>query len=77
MALTTCFVAHMDKKGFFKPLGITVSKANAKEIEHEIAKIVGREGRNCPDIWTETKFWLSDPKKRGKLEGQLMKCFAP
>jgi len=73
----TCFVAHMDKKSFFKPLGITVSKANAKEIEHEIAKIVGREGRNCPGIWTETKFWLSDPKKRGKLEGQLMKRFAP
>jgi len=55
----------MDKKGFFKPLGITVSKANAKEIEHEIAKIVGREDRNCPDIWMETKLWLSDPNKKG------------
>lgn len=77
MALMTCFVAHMNKKGFFKPLGITVSKENAKEIEREIAKIVGREGRNCPDIWTETKLWLSDPKKKGQLEGQLMKRFAP
>lgn len=73
----TCFIAHMDKKGFFKPLGITVSKQNAKEIEHEIAKIVGREGMNCPDIWKETKLWLSDPKKKKQLERQLTKRFAP
>ena len=77
MALMTCFVAAMNKKGFFKPLGIMVSKENAKDIEHEIAKIVGREGMNCPDIWKETKLWLSDPKRKARLEEQLRKRFAP
>ena len=73
----TCFIAQMNKKGFFKPLGITVNKENAKEIEIEIAKIVGQEDKNCPEIWKETKLWLSDPKKKGRLEEQLMKRFAP
>jgi hypothetical protein len=72
----SCFVAHMDKMGFFKQLGITVSRENAKDIEHEIARIVGREGRNCPEIWMETKLWLSDPQKKGQLEGQLIERFA-
>jgi hypothetical protein len=72
----TCFVAHMDKKGFFEPLGIGVTRENAKDIEREIARTVGLEGRKCPEIWKETKLWLADPKKRATLERNLKRRFA-
>ena len=47
----TCFVAHMKKKGYFEPLGIAVTKENAKAIEEEIARTVGLKGEKCPTIW--------------------------
>ena len=72
----TCFVAHMSKKGFFEPLGIDVTGENAREIEHEIARTVGLEGKRCPEIWKETKLWLADPKKKAMLERNLKKRFA-
>ncbi len=72
----TCFVAHMVKKGFFEPLGIKVTKENAKDIEHVIAKTVGLEGRHCPEVWMETKIWLADPKKKALLERNLKKSIA-
>lgn len=72
----TCFVAHMNKKGFFKPLGIKVTRENAKDIEQEIARTVGREGKRCPEISKETKLWLADPKKKAVLERNLKKRFA-
>ncbi len=71
----TCFVGHLNKKGYFAKLGIEVTKENAKAIEHEIAKIVGREGEHCPEIWMQMKAWLDDPKKRLELEGKLRRKF--
>jgi len=72
----TCFVAHMEKKGFFEPLGINVTGENAKDIEHEIARTVGLEGKRCPEIWKGTKLLLADPKKKAALERNLKKRFA-
>lgn len=66
----------MNKKGFFEPLGINVTKENAKEIEHEISRTVGLEGKRCPEISKETKLWLADPKKKAVLERNLKKRFA-
>ena len=66
----------MKKTGFFEPLGIDVTKENAKDIEHEIARTVGRKGKRCPEIWKETKVWLADPKKKSVLERNLKKRFA-
>lgn len=71
----TCFVGHMDKKGFFGPLGITVTKGNAKGIEHEIARTVGLAGKRCPEIWKTTKLWLADPERRAVLEENLKAKF--
>lgn len=72
----TCFVAHLRKKGYFDELGIDVTKDNAKQIEHEIARVVGKKGEHCPAIWKETKAWLEDPKMKAKLEKNLKKKFA-
>jgi hypothetical protein len=66
----------MNKKGFFEPLGINVTRENAKDIEHEIARTVGLEGKRCPEIWKETKLWLVDPKKEAVVERNLKKRFA-
>ena len=72
----TCFVAHLKKKGYFNGLGIAVTKENAKGIEQEIAKVVGREGEHCPAIWKEMKAWLEDPKRKARLETSLKRKFA-
>lgn len=72
----TCFVSNLKKKGYFEGLGIEVTKENAKGIELEIARIVGREGEHCPAIWKEMKAWLEDPKKKAALERKLKKSFA-
>ena len=72
----TCFVAHMKKNGYFEPLGILVTKENAKDIEEEIAKTVGLQGKHCPEIWKETKVWLTDPQKKAVLDKNLRKRFA-
>lgn len=72
----TCFVAHLEKKGYFKSLGIKVTKDNAEEIEREIGRTVGREGEHCPAIWKEMKAWLEDPEKKARLEGDLRERFA-
>jgi len=66
----------MEKKGFFEALGINVTRENAKDIEHEIARIVGLEDKRCPEIWKETTLWLADPKKKAVLERNLKKKFA-
>ena len=66
----------MNKKGFFETLGINVTRENAKDIEHEIARIVGLEDKRCPEIWKETKLWLADPKKEAVVERNLKKRFA-
>jgi len=66
----------MEKKGFFETLGIIVTRENAKDIEHEIARIVGLEDKRCPEIWKETTLWLADPKKKAVLERNLKKKFA-
>ena len=71
----TCFIAHMKKKGYFDEMGIEVTKENSKELEREIARIVGREGRGCPDIWKETKIWLQDREKKEKLYAGLRSRF--
>jgi BioD-like phosphotransacetylase family protein len=72
----TCFVAHLKKKGYFEPLGIRVTKDNAKDIEKEIARTVGMQGEHCPAIWNETKAWLADSKKKAVLDRNLKKRFA-
>lgn len=72
----TCFIAHLEKKGYFRELGIVVTKENAKDIEKEIARNVGREGEHCPAIWREMKAWLADPKKKAALEKNLRKKFS-
>jgi hypothetical protein len=72
----TCFVNHLNKKGYFEGLGIEVTKDNAKEIELEIARLVGREGEHCPAIWSEMKALLDDPDKKAALEKRLKKKFA-
>jgi hypothetical protein len=72
----TCFVAHLKKKGYFEPLGIIVSKENAKDIEEEIAKTVGLQGEHCPAIWKATKVWIADPEKKAVLDRNLRKRFA-
>lgn len=71
----TCFVAHLKKKGYFDDLGIEVSEENAKAIEHEVARIVGREGEHCPAVWKEMKDWLADPRKKAELESGLKRKF--
>ncbi len=72
----TCFVASLNKKGFFRPLGINVTRENAKDIEREIARTVGMEGKHCPEIWKETKLWLGNAKKKAALERNLKKKFS-
>lgn len=72
----TCFVWHYDKKGYFSGLGIKVTKENAKAIEQEIARIVGKSGEHCPEISKEMKAWLTDPKKKTVLEKGLRRKFA-
>lgn len=71
----TCFIGHMDKKGYFQDIGITVTKENSKALEMAIANVVGRPGEHCPEIWSETKKWLADPKKRAVLDRELKKEF--
>jgi hypothetical protein len=66
----------MKKRGYFEPLGILVTKENAKDIEDEIAKTVGLKGEHCPAIWKETKTWIADPKKKAVLDRNLKKRFA-
>ena len=71
----TCFVGHMNKKGYFEEIGVRVTKENSKAIEAAIAKVVGRPGEHCPAIWQETKKWLADPNKRVVLDRELRKQF--
>ena len=66
----------MKKNGYFEPLGILVTKENAKDIEEEIAKTVGLQGKHCPEIWKETKVWLTNPQKKAVLDKNLRKRFA-
>ncbi len=72
----TCFVGHLRKKGYFERLGIEVTEQNARAIEQEIARVVGRKGEHCPGIWKEMKRWMADPKMNAKLEAALVKKFA-
>lgn len=72
----TCFVAHLGKKGYFDRLGIEVTRENAKAIEEEIARVVGKKGEHCPAIWKEMKEWMADPARKAKLEAALKKKFA-
>jgi hypothetical protein len=72
----TCFVWHLEKKGYFSGLGIKVTRENAKEIELEIARTVGKMGEHCPAISKEMKAWLADPKKKRSLESKLKRKFA-
>ncbi|HEX9907441.1 MAG TPA: hypothetical protein VGB78_03115 [Thermoplasmata archaeon] len=72
----TCFVGHMRKKGYFDEIGVVVTKENAKEVEREIARIVGVKEAHCPEIWRETKIWLADPGKKARLGTGLRKRFA-
>jgi len=67
----------MKKKGYFEPLGIAVTKENAKAIEEEIARTVGLKGEKCPTIWKEVKVWIADPRKKAMLDKSLKKKFAP
>lgn len=67
----TCFVGHLRKKGYFEGLGIVVTKENAKAVEEEIARIVGREGEHCPAVWKEMKEWIADPPRKARLESTL------
>jgi hypothetical protein len=66
----------MKKKGHFEPLGIAVTKDNAKAIEEEIARTIGLEGERCPMIWKEVKVWIADPQKKAMLDKSLEKRFA-
>jgi len=66
----------MKKKSYFEPLGIAVTKENAKVIEEEIARTVGLEGERCPMIWKEAKVWIADPQKKAMLDKNLNKKFA-
>ena len=75
MSIMTCFIGHMNKKGYFAEIGITVTKENSKALEKAIAEIVGRPGEHCPAIWQETKKWLADPTKKAVLDRQLKKKF--
>lgn len=72
----TCFVGHLKKKGYFDGLGIEVTKENAKDIEKEIARTVGRPGEHCPAIWMEAKAWLADPRRKATLDRNLKRKFA-
>jgi hypothetical protein len=72
----TCFIGHMKKKGYFDGIGVKVTKENAKDIEREIAGIVGVKDGHCPEIWRETKVWLADPKRRARLDTALKERFA-
>jgi len=72
----TCFIWHYDKKGYFRDLGIEVTRENAKELELEIARTVGKSGERCPAISKEMKAWLADPKKKIMLKRNLKRKFA-
>ncbi|MBN1678053.1 MAG: hypothetical protein JW880_05895 [Candidatus Thermoplasmatota archaeon] len=72
----TCFVTHLRKKGYFDRLGIVVTRENAKAIEGEIARIVGKKGEHCPAIWNEMKEWMADSGRNAKLEAALKRKFA-
>lgn len=72
----TCFVAHLKKKGYFDELGIVVTKENVKEIEQEIARTVGLKGEHCPAVWSETKAWLADTKRKAVLDKNLKRKFS-
>jgi|GEM_PF-1455307 len=71
----TCFIAHMNRKGYFNEIGVKVTTENAKDLEIAIAEIVGKAGERCPAIWGETKKWLADPKKKAILDRRLKRRF--
>jgi len=71
----TCFIAHLRENGYFDGLGIEATKENAKAIEEEIARTVGREGEHCPAIWKEMKEWMADPPRKAKLDSALRRKF--
>ncbi|OGS55850.1 MAG: hypothetical protein A3K60_00130 [Euryarchaeota archaeon RBG_19FT_COMBO_56_21] len=72
----TCFIWHLDKKGYFVALGIKVTRENAKDIELEIARTVGKSGEHCPAVSKEMKTWFANPKKKAALEKNLRRRFA-
>lgn len=52
-SILTCYFRQLGT--VFQQAGITVTSENKKEIDRTIQRIVGMEGKHCPEVWAEVK----------------------
>jgi len=52
-SILTCYFRHLG--GVFQEAGIIVTSENRKEIDKIIQRVVGTEGKHCPEVWAEVK----------------------
>ena len=69
----TCYFRHMNV--LFEKAGITVTKANKKDIDRAIHSIVGVEYKNCSATWKEVKKEIAENEENfvNKLKRELAK----
>lgn len=62
-------------KEIFVEAGIQVTPKNRKQIDVAIQRIVGTEGKHCPETWQKVKQQIGDGEKRRefirKLRGEI------
>jgi len=62
----TCYFRHLE--GIFQKAGITVTSQNRKEIDEVVQRLVGMDGKHCPEVWREVKKRVKESEPEFVLE---------
>jgi hypothetical protein len=66
----SCYFRQL--KDIFAEAGVEVTPKNRKQIDLTIQRIVGTEGKHCPETWRKLKEEvLTNDKKRREMIGKL------
>jgi len=62
----TCYFRHLGE--IFQKAGIAVTSQNRKEIDKVMQRLVGMDGKHCPEVWREVKKRVKESKSEFILE---------
>ncbi len=61
----SCYTRHLSE--LFAAAGIEHNRQNARWVDGQIRRILGKHGDGCPAVSKEVKAWLADAEKYNKL----------
>jgi predicted Fe-Mo cluster-binding NifX family protein len=71
----SCYLRHLDS--VFQEAGIVVTKANRKQVDEAIHRIMAVTYKDCPQTWKQVKANLADVQKRQEFVRQLKAAIPP